>query len=101
MPAEAVKRAKAGELLVKMVVVTEPRLRTVEDVGVGSTFKQLGAAYATRVDFTLPGLWEEPSCVAKPSNHSMIHFFMAECEGGTPQHDATVIRVVVTNAGKN
>jgi hypothetical protein len=104
MPAEAVARAKAGKLVVKMVVVTNERPRTDKDVGVATKMAELRRVYPELNVFTLPGLWEEPSCVAKPRPDSKVHFFFKTCSGSGEDRiaaDAPVIRVVVTDAGKN
>ena len=104
MPAEAVKRAQEGKLTVSMIVVSEPGLTTGAGLGVGSTFAQLKKAHPKHSAFTLPGLWEEPSCVAKPTKTSAIHFFYKTCDGKAESliaDDEPAIRIVVRRAGKN
>ena len=101
MAAEAVKLARAGKLTVKMLVITEPSLRTEKKIGVGSSFRDVMTRYAAPVTLRLPGLWEEPTCVAMPVKDSPLWFFFAECASSMGSRelqfddDAPVIRVVV------
>ena len=96
--AEATRRARRGELTVKMLVITHPGLETAAGVGVGTRYDRLMAQYpeATTLDF--PGLWEEPSCIVRPSQTSNLWFFFGDCgstSDGSIDGRASIIRVVV------
>ncbi len=99
MPAEAAERARRGELTVSMIVITDPALVTAEGMGVGKTFADVQRAYPELDAYTFPGLWEEPSCIARPTPTSTIHFFFDGCQlarDGEPfGPDHEVLRVVV------
>jgi hypothetical protein len=104
MPAEAASLARDGKLTVSMLVVTTPTLETSERIGVGDSFAEMQRAYPQHSVFTLPGLWEEPSCIAKPHEDSTIHFFFAKCAGRGAERfaaDEPILRVVILDAGKN
>lgn len=99
MSAAAAELARAGKLTVKMLLITDPTLRTDRDVGVGSTYADVVARYEAAVALTLPGLFEEPSCIVRPRPDSPLWFFFTTCTGGSDgveiNADAPVIRVVV------
>lgn len=99
MPAEAAARARRGELVVTMIVVTDPRVVTAEGMGVGRTYVDVQRAYPELDAYTFPGLWEEPSCIARPTSESSIHFFFKGCQlarDGQPfEPGDEVLRVVV------
>lgn len=99
MAAEAAKLARDGTLKVKMIFITDPSLRTEKKVGVGSTYSDLVARYEAADTMTLPGLFEEPSCIVRPQRDSPIWFFFASCkrgdEGVEIGADDKVIRVVI------
>lgn len=99
MATEAAERAKRGELTVSMIIVTDPALVTAEGMGAGRTYADLQRAYPDLDAYTFPGLWEEPSCIARPTSESTIHFFLDGCQlarDGDPfAPDDKVLRVVV------
>lgn len=101
MAAEAVALAERGELTVQMLVITSAVLRTREGIGVGSSYETVAGAYPKLETLVLPGLWEEPSCIAKPHAASTIHFFFALCAMRDAAQkvglDEKVIRVVVVD----
>ncbi len=94
MPAEAAQRARDGKLLVTMLVVTAPTVTTDRHIRVGSTYAAVLAAYPKIKTVMMPGMWEEPSCIAEEGN---LVFFFARCTRGTRGFvpDEPVIRIVV------
>ena len=90
---QAVKRALAGKLAVRMIVVRDERLTTAAGVHVASAWSEVKAAYPEAKIVELPGLWEEPTCLARVGQ---VQFFFKRCEkGGTIGAEEKVIRIVV------
>lgn len=95
-PSEKLKKdamKKGPKLKTSMIIVTSPDVLTDKGAHVGSTFAEVKAAHPDIKTMQLPGMWEEPSCIAQDKT---IHFFFKKCpmQGPMPD-DEKVIRIVV------
>lgn len=86
----AVSLARTGKLPIEMIVITDPRPKTAQGVGVGDSYASYARANPRASDLQrFPGLWEEPSCVAAQDT---IWYFFDRCD--VPDQ-ATLLRIVV------
>lgn len=94
VPAAIKQRAAAlardGSLRVDMIVITDPRPKTAQGVGVGDAYATFASKNpsATKPQ-QFPGLWEEPSCVVAEAD---LWYFFDHCD--SPDR-AKLIRIVV------
>ena len=87
---KALALARAGKLRIGMLVVTDPALKTERGVGVGDSFAQFAKAHPKAgAPATYPGLWEEPSCIARDQT---LWFFFDRCDA---PGRARLIRIAV------
>ena len=83
---------KAPKLKVKMLIVTSDAVATDKGARVGSTFAEVKAAHPSAEVVVLPGLWEEPSCIARDKD---VQFFFKRCPDKKIADDEKAIRIVV------
>jgi len=93
-PAKIIQRAvglaRAGKLPIDMIVITDPRPKTEQGVGVGDPYTSFAKANpaATKLQ-RFPGLWEEPSCVVAEDT---VWYFFDHCEA---PDQAKLLRIAV------
>lgn len=85
----AVTMARTGKLPIEMIVITDPRPKTEQGVGVGDSHASFAKALPAAELQRFPGLWEEPSCVA---TQDTIWYFFDRCD--VPDQ-AKLLRIVV------
>lgn len=91
--AKAVALAKGGKLPIEMLVVSDARAKTAAGIGVGQDYAAFAKAYPqAKAPDRMPGLWEEPSCVAQQDG---VWFFFDECDKLGSAH---ITRIVVRPA---
>lgn len=89
LKAEALKRARAGNLTLQMLVVDKPGVRTEKGLEVGHDSLAFERAYPGLTRGAMPALWEEPTCVA---SQDALWFFFDHCDSSRP---AKLIRMVL------
>jgi hypothetical protein len=76
---EAVRRGRAGQLVVTSIWIEEPGPRTAAGTGVGSTLAELQAAHGGAEANPVPATWGDDECAVAVPGLARTYFYFETC----------------------